>query len=68
MDDGILAPDGKRWYLPIPADRDRAVFYQPSGTTWLLSRFARDDKEASEALAFITLEYGNVSTAIIFLS
>jgi hypothetical protein len=68
LDDGLLAPDGKLWHVPIPIDRDRAVFYQPYGTTWHLYRFARDDKDAMQVLAYITLEYGQVKTAVVLTS
>jgi hypothetical protein len=61
--DGIVAPDGRFWCVPLPDDRDRAVFYRPHGTTWLLNCFARDDREARKIIASIALAHGNAETA-----
>jgi len=63
--DGIRAPDGKLWYVPIPVDRNRAVFFHPYGTTWHLYCFARDDKDVGKILQLITLEYGKIKTAVV---
>jgi len=66
--DGIVAPDGKFWYVPLPDGHDRAIFYRPSGTTWLLYCFARNEQDAKEILASISFVNGTVETAIVALA
>ena len=65
--DGIVAPDGKFWYVPLPEGHDRAIFYRPYGTTWLLYCFARDDRGEQKVIASITLLYGKGETSTVEL-
>ncbi|MGO8693804.1 MAG: hypothetical protein ACLQMF_09060 [Rectinemataceae bacterium] len=67
LNDEVIAPDGKSWYVSIPPDRDRAVFCRPAGSTWQLYRFARGEHGATTVLRSIALEHGQVETAIVML-